>query len=51
MDWENHLEKKPIQKMEKTLKIKVNLPHMNKTKHKREGESLFKHSLFTLLKI
>ena len=30
MDWENHLEKKPIQKNEKTVKIKVKLPHVNK---------------------
>ena len=29
MDWENHL-KKPIQKIEKTVNIKVKLPHMNK---------------------
>ena len=32
MDWENHLEKNPIQKIEKkTVKIKVKLPHVNKT--------------------
>ena len=30
MDWENHLEKNPIQKLEKTVKIKVKLPHVNK---------------------
>ena len=30
MDWENHLEKNPIQKIEKTVKIKVKLPHVNK---------------------
>ena len=31
MDWENNLEKHPIQKIEKkTLKIKVKLPHVNK---------------------
>ena len=29
MDWENHLEKNPIQKTEKTVKIKVKLPHVN----------------------
>ena len=29
MDWENHLEKNPIQKIEKTVKIKVKLPHVN----------------------
>ena len=30
MDWENHLEKNPIQKIEKTAKIRVKLPHVNK---------------------
>ena len=30
MDCENHLEKNPIQKIEKTVKIKVKLPHVNK---------------------
>ena len=30
MDWENHSEKNPIQKTEKTVKIKVKLPHVNK---------------------
>ena len=30
MDWENHLEKNPMQKIEKTVKIKVKLPHVNK---------------------
>ena len=30
MDWENHLEKSPIQKIEKTEKIKVKLPRVNK---------------------
>ena len=30
MDWENHLEKKPIQKIGKTVKIRVKLPHVNK---------------------
>ena len=30
MDWEKHLEKNPIQKIEKTVKIKVKLPHVNK---------------------
>ena len=30
MDWENHLENNPIQKIEKTVKIKVKLPHVNK---------------------
>ena len=30
MDWENRLEKNPIQKIEKTVKIRVKLPHVNK---------------------
>ena len=30
MDWENHLEKNPIQKIENTETIKVKLPHVNK---------------------
>ena len=30
MDWENQLEKNPIQKIEKTVKIRVKLPHVNK---------------------
>ena len=30
MDWENHLEKNSIQKIEKTEKIKAKLPHVNK---------------------
>ena len=30
MEWENQLEKNPIQKIEKTVKIKVKLPHVNK---------------------
>ena len=30
MDWENHLEKNPIQTIEKQVKIKVKLPNVNK---------------------
>ena len=30
MDWEKHLEKNPIQIIEKTVKIKMKLPHVNK---------------------
>ena len=30
MDWGNHLEKKPIKQIEKTVNIKVKLPHVNK---------------------
>ena len=29
-EWENYLEKNPIQKIEKTVKIRVKLPHVNK---------------------
>ena len=30
MDWENHLEKNPVKKIEKTEKIKAKLPHVSK---------------------
>ena len=30
MDWKNHLEQNPIQKIKKTVKIKLKLPHVNK---------------------
>ena len=30
MDWEIHLGKNPIQKIEKTVKIRLKLPHMHK---------------------
>ena len=30
MNWKNHLEKNPIQKIEKRVKIRVKLPHVNK---------------------
>ena len=30
MVWENHSEKNPIRKIEKTVKIRVKLPHVNK---------------------
>ena len=46
MDWENHLEKNPIQKIEETVKIRVKLPHVNKN-HYRETEFLFKHRFLT----
>ena len=49
MDWEKHLEKNPIQKLEKTVKIRVKLPHVNKKIHYRETEFLFKHRFLTLL--
>ena len=45
MEYENHLEKNPIQKTEKTVKIRVKLPK----NHYRETEFLFKHLFLTLL--
>ena len=30
MDWENQFEKNPIKKIEKTVKIRVKLTHVNK---------------------
>ena len=30
MEWENYVEKNPIEKIEKTVKIKVKLPHVDK---------------------
>ena len=30
MDWENYLDKNPIRKIEKTVKFRVKLPHVNK---------------------
>ena len=40
MDWERHLEKNPIQKIEKTVKIKVKLPHVNKISLSRKRISV-----------
>ena len=51
MDWENHLEKNPIQKIEKTVKIKVKLPHVNKKPQARKRifvQSPFSHSILKL---
>ena len=51
MDWENHLEKNPIQKIEKTVKIKVKLPNVNKKPLARKRifvQSLFSHSTLNL---
>ena len=53
MDWENHLEKNPIQKIEKTLKIKVKLPHVNKKPLARKRifvQTPFSHSTLKLEK-
>ena len=51
MDWENHLEKNPIQKIEKTVKIRVKLPHVNKKPLPRNRifvQTSFFHSILKL---
>ena len=51
MDWENHLEKNQIQKTEKTVKIKVKLPHVNKKSLPRNRifvQTPFSHSTLKL---
>ena len=51
MDWENQLEKNPIQKIEKTVKIRVKLPHVNKKLLPRNRifvQTPFSHSTFKL---
>ena len=51
MDWENHLGKNPIQKIEKTVKIRVKLPHVNKKPLPRNRifvQTPFSHSTFKL---
>ena len=51
MDWENHLEKNPIQKLEKTVKIRVKLPHVNKKPLPRNRifvQTPFSHSTLKL---
>ena len=47
MDWKNHLEKNPIQKIEKTVKIKVKLPHVNK-KTTSEKTNFCSNTVFSL---
>ena len=47
MDWENHLEKNPIQKIEKTVKIRVKLPHVNK-KTTREKANFCSNTVLSL---
>ena len=47
MDWENHLEKNPIQKIEKTEKIKAKLPHVNK-KTTSEKANFCSNTVFSL---
>ena len=51
MDWKNHLEKNPIQKIEKTVKIRVKLPHVNKKPLPRNRifvQTPFSHSTLKL---
>ena len=51
MDWENYLEKNPIQKIEKTVKIRVQLPHVNKKPLARKRifvQTPFSHSTLNL---
>ena len=52
MDWENHLEKKPINKIEKkTVKIKVKLPHVIKKFQSRKRffvQTPFSHSTLNI---
>ena len=47
MDWETYLEKNPIQKIEKTVKIRVKLPHENK-KTTTEKPNLCSNTVFSL---
>ena len=51
MDLKNHLEKNPIQKIEKTVKIKAKLPHVNKKPLARKRifvQTPFSHSTLNL---
>ena len=47
MAWENHLEKNPIQKIEKTVKIKKKMPHVNK-KTTSEKAKFCSNTVFSL---
>ena len=44
MDWENQLEKNPVQKIEKTVKIRVKLPYVNKKPLPKNR--IFVHNIF-----
>ena len=51
MNWENHLEENPIQKIEKRVKIEVKLPHVNKKPLARNRifvQAPFSHSALKL---
>ena len=47
MDWKNHLEKNPIEKIKKTVKIKVILPHVNKKPLARK-QKICSNTVFSL---
>ena len=50
-DWKNHLEKNLIQRIEKTVKIRVKLPHVNKKPLQRNRifvQTPFSHSTLKL---
>ena len=51
MDWENYLEKNPIQKIEKPVKIRVKLPYVNKKPPEKKRifvQTPFSHSTLKL---
>ena len=48
MDWENHLEKNPIQKIEKIVKIKVKLPAACEQKTTSEKAKFCSNTVFSL---
>ena len=48
MDWENDLERNPIQKIKKTVKVSE-IATCEQKNHQRESEFLFKHRFPTLL--
>ena len=51
MDWKNYLEKKPLQKIEKIVKISAKLPHVNKKPLQRNRifvQTPFSHSTLKL---
>ena len=50
MDWKNHLEKNPVQKIEKTVKMKLNLPHVKKLLARKRifVQTPFSHSTLNL---
>ena len=51
MEWENHLEKNLIQKIEKTVKIRAKFPHENKKRGELEKPVLKKQIKIYFFKI